>query len=194
NAAEASEAAGINIQSSALFYAHLGWMKPAELCRALLDHPNITVKTHSNVSALRYQSSTGEWQLEGAGGHIASSANVVIANSYHALAFEQLAHLPLKPIRGQLSYLREERIPLKTVVCGEGYIAPATMTDGGMLQSFGATFTLKENRPEVLQADHQSNLESLAKLLPGYAPTSDEVINKLSGRTAFRCSTADYLP
>lgn len=193
DAADATAVAGVAIHSSALFYPNLGWIKPNLLCHALLNHPNITVKTHSCVSSLRYQTLTRRWQLEGADGVLAESPNVVIANSYHALTFEQVAHLPLKPIRGQLSYFRHEQVPLKTVVCGEGYIAPATQEPDGVVQSFGATFTLREQRPDVLQADHQGNLQSLSELLPSY-PAPHAALETLGGRTAFRCSTADYLP
>lgn len=191
---DASALAGVSLPSGGLFYPNLGWLLPTELCRALLDHANITVSTGINISALHYDSSGQCWQLDSPQGKVAESANVVVANSYHALTFEQIRQLPLKAIRGQLSYFSDEKIPLKTVVCGDGYIAPAHKIGAALLQSFGATFTLHEQRPEVLPADHHSNLDSISTLFSGPTPQGEQVIAQLQGRTAFRCSTPDYLP
>lgn len=189
---EAAEVAGIPVDHPALFYPKLGWIKPPALCGALLDHPNILLQTGAAVGSLYYDATAGRWQLDGFG----ESSKVVIANANDALNFEQVQHLPLKAIRGQVSYFCREQIPLRTVVCGEGYIAPACNGDssGAVLQSFGATFTLHEHSPAVLAADHQSNLDNLAKLFAAPIPRDAQTVEELQGRTAFRCTTADYLP
>jgi tRNA 5-methylaminomethyl-2-thiouridine biosynthesis bifunctional protein len=78
----------------------------------------------------------------------------------------------------------------KTVVCGEGYISPAR--DGKLC--FGATFDLKGKERNITDQDHQENLSNLADIAPELAVTISQQQDKLTGRTAFRCSTPDYMP
>lgn len=194
--AQASEAAGVDIGYSGLFFPQLGWLNPPALCQRLLDHPKINLRCQTEVAALERQAESKTWQLLDAQGKcLAESPNAVIANAWNALDLPETSRLPLKPIRGQVSYFPEERIPLKTVLCSEGYIAPAEHRTDGTLQSFGATFTLHENRPEVLEEDHRKNFKKLTTSLPELAadPGAGET-QHLTGRTSFRCTTADYLP
>lgn len=193
----ASEIAGLPIEVPCVYFPQLGWLNPALLCRELLHHPNIELQCNVSITALEYDETAGLWRLLDQAGHpITETPRVVIANAHHALDFPQTGHLPLKPIRGQVSEFPGEHIPLKTVLCGEGYIAPATARGSkGRLQSFGASYTLKEQRREVLPDDHRHNLAKLSGSLPRLATTIQDLDpGRLSGRTAFRCTTADYLP
>jgi tRNA 5-methylaminomethyl-2-thiouridine biosynthesis bifunctional protein len=192
---QASELAGTRIDHPALFFPGLGWMRPARLCRHLLDHRNIQLHCQTPVDSLRFDAHTRRWQLfDERQQTLATAPSVVVANACDAGAFDATAHLPLKAIRGQVSYFARETIPLQTVICGDGYIAPADQSGTQELQSFGATFTLKEQRPEVLASDHQQNLVKLANMLPGAPQPVSVDINELGGRAAFRCTTPDYLP
>lgn len=192
---QASATAGVDIPYPALFFPQLGWLNPPLLCQRLLDHPNISLQCQRDVAMLDFDAARGHWQLLDRGGKsLAASPNVIIANAWEALEFSATGHLPLKAIRGQVSCFEQERIPLQTVLCSTGYIAPGDPARH-QLQSFGATFTLHEQRPEVLPEDHRKNLRKLATSLPELTAALDNTEpEQLTGRTAFRCTTADYLP
>lgn len=196
DARQATELAGVPVDHSALFFPQLGWLRPGQLCRALLDHSNIQLRCNARVHSLNLDPVSRHWQL--ADKHrqtIATAPAVVIANACDARALAQSAHLPLKNIRGQVSHFAGEQLPLRTVICGAGYIAPAATIGAERLQSFGATFTLKEQRPEVLEADHRQNLAKLSASLPSAGSALHNLdVAELSGRAAFRCTTPDYLP
>ncbi|MCW8196620.1 bifunctional tRNA (5-methylaminomethyl-2-thiouridine)(34)-methyltransferase MnmD/FAD-dependent 5-carboxymethylaminomethyl-2-thiouridine(34) oxidoreductase MnmC [Proteobacteria bacterium 005FR1] len=196
DARQASELAGVDIDHPALFFPQLGWMRPARLCRALLDHPNIELHCKTRVQSLQFEAAESRWQLLDQDGQtVASAPKVVIANACDARRFSPTGQLPLKAIRGQVSYFDGERLPLRTVICGEGYIAPAISCGTERLQSFGATFTLREQRREVLEADHRQNLAKLSASLPSAASGLHNLNpSDLRGRAAFRCTTPDYLP
>src|SRR5690606_9214768 len=118
----------------------LGWISPRQLCRKLVQHPGITLRCNTAVAELRRSSESNQWRLlDDKGQVIAESPNVVLATAHQALNFPVAADLPLKAIRGQVSQFASASLPLRTVLCGDGYVAPAT-AEGR--QSFGATFTL----------------------------------------------------
>ena len=116
---------------------------------------------------------------------------VIIASANDAPRFEQTCEQPLKAIRGQVSYLptTPTSIPLRTVLCADGYLAPA---DHGV-HCAGASFNLGATHTHMTEADHQSNLHKLQHLC---TPLSwDDVdTGTLDGRVGFRCATPDYLP
>ncbi|MEX1033882.1 MAG: bifunctional tRNA (5-methylaminomethyl-2-thiouridine)(34)-methyltransferase MnmD/FAD-dependent 5-carboxymethylaminomethyl-2-thiouridine(34) oxidoreductase MnmC [Cellvibrionaceae bacterium] len=192
-ASRASEIAGIAIDCPALYFPQLGWLDPANLCRRLVDHPNITVRCKTTVAQLKFCKSSAAWHLLNEKNEsLMSTCNLVIANAHRALDFAATNHLPLKPIRGQVSCFPDERVPLKTVLCSDGYISPANRAG---LQSFGATFTLHEQRDQVLPSDHLENIANLSSTVPSLATALNAIDpSGLSGRASFRCTTADYLP
>ncbi|MGQ9427537.1 bifunctional tRNA (5-methylaminomethyl-2-thiouridine)(34)-methyltransferase MnmD/FAD-dependent 5-carboxymethylaminomethyl-2-thiouridine(34) oxidoreductase MnmC [Gilvimarinus sp. F26214L] len=191
---EASEKAGVALDHSALFFPYLGWLSPPLLCRELVDHPRVAVYFGQQVERLHREDSG--WRLQSACGEdLGQFPNVVIANAHNARHLPPMAHLPLKPIRGQVSCFDGEALPVRTVLCGEGYLAPAMRDEQRTLQSFGATFTLRETRADVLTADHEKNLATLTTSLPRFADTLRAIDPAtLTGRTGFRCTTPDYLP
>jgi len=181
----ASAQAGIELTAGGLFFPEGGWVHPPALCAHWLAHPAIELVTATEVTALQ-QTESG-WQISTHGGTLEATV-VVVASAAQARTL--LPGLPLKAIRGQLSNLPEtpESQALATVVCGEGYLAPAR--EGR--HCLGASFVFDRDDNEPSQAEHLSNLQLLAELSPelaaGYPP------EKLEGRVAFRCTSPDYLP
>ena len=116
---------------------------------------------------------------------------VVVASAAHAKNFEHLKHLPIKPIRGQVSSVKAGSATqrLKTVVCGEGYVSPPLEDT----YSFGATFDLHNQSPDLRDEDHQSNLSMLSTAIPDFTKSLPP-INEWQGKVGYRCSTPDYLP
>ncbi|WP_338545037.1 bifunctional tRNA (5-methylaminomethyl-2-thiouridine)(34)-methyltransferase MnmD/FAD-dependent 5-carboxymethylaminomethyl-2-thiouridine(34) oxidoreductase MnmC [Pseudomonas benzopyrenica] len=181
----ASNRAGIDLTAGGLFFPEGGWVHPPALCQHWLAHPNIELVTHTEVTALR-QTKHG-WQVSTRGATLEATV-VVVASAAQARTL--LPDLPLKAIRGQLSTLPETPAsqPLATVVCGEGYLAPAR--DGQ--HCLGASFVFDRDDTEPSQAEHQSNLQLLAELSPELA--AGYQAEALDGRVAFRCTSPDYLP
>ncbi|MBQ0712243.1 MAG: bifunctional tRNA (5-methylaminomethyl-2-thiouridine)(34)-methyltransferase MnmD/FAD-dependent 5-carboxymethylaminomethyl-2-thiouridine(34) oxidoreductase MnmC [Porticoccus sp.] len=174
-----------------LFFPTLGWIKPPVACQMLTEHPLITAQT-AEVADIEFQQN-GWHARDEAGNTIATAQVMVIACAFDSSNFSQTSHLPLKKIRGQISRLptTKQSAALKTVLCGEGYIAPA---EGGE-HTLGATYNFGETSAAIRPEDHQINLQQLATTDTAMADTFDPVdIDNLQGRTAFRCTTRDYLP
>lgn len=189
NAQAASELSGINCQQSGIFFPQAGWLNPSELCRRLCDHPNIRVQLNAQVNQLTR--SDNLWQLELEHGDPIKSPVVVLAAANRLKEFSATEQLPLKPIRGQVSYVAasHQSLSLKTVICGDGYFPPANDNR----HCIGATFDPRKLSLEVRPEDHQRNLQTLCQQLPDLAQSlTQEAIN--GGRAALRCTTPDYLP
>jgi tRNA 5-methylaminomethyl-2-thiouridine biosynthesis bifunctional protein len=187
DADQASELAGTNITESGLFFPDAGWIDPRKLCAHLVNHPNIQVNYAFQTCAINYIEN--KWHAFSDKNPTEIAPVIIVANAKDALQFEQANHLPIKSIRGQITYFPQtENTPaLQTVVCAEGYISPAQ--DG--IFCTGATFNLKDNESALRTSDHQTNLENLHEHLPEFEIATS---NDLQGRVAFRCSLPDYLP
>jgi len=194
---EIEKAAGLSINAtSGLYYPQLGWLSPPSICRALVDNPLITIK-QAAITALTYDDTSSNWQLNNKDNECFATADtVVLATSTTTGQFSQTSHLPIKAIRGQISIVPNDSSlaniqPLKTVLCGAGYIAPVDNAQ----QTFGASYNLKHTGLEIRREDHQHNIDLLEKSAAGL-PTALQIpsVNKLGGRAALRCTTLDHLP
>ena len=191
NASELSQLAGITLDYSGLWFPGGGWVNPPALCKTLADHKNITAVTDCEVTTL-FQTTNKEWELATSQGKMTAPV-VIVACADKTRAFPQLQHIPLKPIRGQISTLpaTSASSKLQTVICADSYVAPARQGN----HTFGATFNLHTHSPEISEADHEENLQQLKKLshsLHHDMQATPEHIN--NGRVGFRCTTPDYLP
>lgn len=189
SATQASEIAGINLQHSALYFPQAGWINPRSLCESLATHPNIQVIT--NCEALSLEKIESSWQVNN--NPELHAQVVIIASAQDAKKFTLTQHLPIKSIRGQVTYLPEtaQSSQLKTLVCSEGYIGPAV----NGLHCTGATFNLKDESRKVRAQDHLTNIHNLHAPLSELASDWDKLdVASLQGRVAFRCTLPDYLP
>ncbi len=185
---ELYEQSAISLTGQAFFYPGAGWLSPPSVCQAMLSHPNITLV--NNTTALQLTHHEGDWQILDAQQRCVLQADtVVIANSNDAKHFAQTAYLPIKAIRGQLSYLAADALRQSPhcVICHDGYLAPPV---NGQF-CVGASFDLHNKDCELTVADHDWNLGQLNNLAsdllkPGARPTG--------GRAALRCASTDYMP
>lgn len=196
-AEQASDLAGITLNSSALFFPGGGWANPQALCQRYVELPNIRIKTGTHIDHLTF--SDDAWNLYDTDADLIATANiVVIANANAARQFSQTSFLPIKAIRGQTT-----RIPasgndlLKTVLCGQSYITPSKDDQ----YQAGATFNSNNSRLDCTDEDHGLNLKRMADMAPtlteslGLVPGMKTLAKKpLSGHVGFRASTPDYLP
>ncbi len=186
NPQQASEVAGVAIAQPALFFPDSGWLRPIEVCNALLRHPNITLKIHANVTDLTYE---GCWTLLSNDALHTGFDAVVIASANEAKHFHQCSWLTTKSIRGQITQVTSDAfsLRLKTVLCGEGYIAPAWQGQ----HCLGATFTLSNQDPSPTPDDSALNFRNATALSSDFKHLPHRVH---TGRVSFRCTTPDYLP
>lgn len=181
----ASAQAGIGLTAGGLFFPEGGWVHPPALCARWLAHPDIELVTGTEVTAM--QPSASGWDVITRDAALQATV-VVVASAAQARTL--VPGLPLKAIRGQLSQLPQTpgSQALATVVCGEGYFAPAREGQ----HCLGASFVFDRDDLEPSQAEHLSNLQLLAELSPELA--ADYPAESLDGRVAFRCTSPDYLP
>ncbi|WP_122710246.1 bifunctional tRNA (5-methylaminomethyl-2-thiouridine)(34)-methyltransferase MnmD/FAD-dependent 5-carboxymethylaminomethyl-2-thiouridine(34) oxidoreductase MnmC [Pseudomonas viridiflava] len=191
SAAEARS--GIRLASGGLFYPEGGWVHPPALCDRQATHPNIRLIAHHEALELRQVG--GQWQAWDNERLIDSAPVVVLAGAADIKQFPQSADLPLKRIRGQITRLKETEASttLSTVVCAEGYVAPARLGE----HTLGASFDFNSVDLTPNLADHLGNLQMLEEIshdLVERLEAADLPPEHLQGRAAFRCTSPDYLP
>lgn len=190
DAEAASQQLGWPVPFGGCYFPEGGWVQPPSLCRAALaTHPQaITLRTQT--VAARLEATASGWQAWANDGSLIASATVmIIAGGVDATRFPQLAWLPQRPARGQVSHLPETATsPLHHVVSGQGYVTP--LVDG--LRCAGATHTMDDEELTLRTSDHAENLANLDALLPGFAQGIDP--GQLHGRVGFRPLSPDRLP
>ncbi|WP_369959526.1 bifunctional tRNA (5-methylaminomethyl-2-thiouridine)(34)-methyltransferase MnmD/FAD-dependent 5-carboxymethylaminomethyl-2-thiouridine(34) oxidoreductase MnmC [Pseudomonas benzenivorans] len=191
--AAAERRAGVTLPAGGLFYPQAGWVHPPALCRLLGQHSNIRLLTHNEALELRRDA--GQWQAWNGDRLLAAAPLVVLAGAAEIKRFPCSAALPLKRIRGQISSLpqTQDSRALSTVVCAEGYVAPARLGE----HTLGASFDFHSDDLTPNSADHAGNLRLLEEIsrdlsLRLHAAELDPA--RLQGRAAFRCTSPDYLP
>lgn len=168
-------------------------MHPPALCELLVNHPAIHLVTHQEALELRHEN--GAWQAWNHQHLLASAAVVVLAGAAEIKRFRYSADLPLKRIRGQISQLpaTAASASLQSVVCAEGYVAPARLGE----HTLGASFDFDNDDLTPTSRDHAGNLdllESLSSDLAARLGSHGLAPEQLQGRAAFRCTSPDYLP
>lgn len=193
DAEQAAEVAGVPLQKGGLYFPGSGWVSPPALCRVLSGHERIQIKLGFNVEKIA--SVDEAWQVVGSHGEQIRAPVVIIAGAAHTRQFSQTAHLPLRSIRGQVSHVPAKggSHQLRTVLCTEGYAAPARSG----VHTIGATYGNLEETLELREADHLENLAMLEALSPDLYQSLEPVSLDpalMDGRAACRCNVADYLP
>jgi tRNA 5-methylaminomethyl-2-thiouridine biosynthesis bifunctional protein len=190
---EAQAVAGIGLAQGGLFYPEGGWVHPPALCQWQAAHPQIQVLTHHD--ALELRKVEGRWQAWDGERLLADAPVVVLAGAAEIQRFPESAELPLKRIRGQITRLAQtpQSQALSTVVCAEGYVAPARLGE----HTLGASFDFKSDDLTPTTAEHLGNLAMLKEISHDLVERlqADKLApESLQGRAAFRCTSPDYLP
>ena len=176
------------VSAGGLYFPSSGWVSPADWCAALYRQSGASLWLNSSVETMQQSSHQG-WQLELKGHHSGSHEfdAVVIANANGANHLLAHQHLPLKSIRGQISYVATAASPA-LVVCGEGYVTPAQQ---GVF-AVGASYNLHTHDDALSVQDDIDNLNRLNQVLPLHKGLGLDTI--VGGRVGFRAVTPDYLP
>ncbi|QTD31918.1 bifunctional tRNA (5-methylaminomethyl-2-thiouridine)(34)-methyltransferase MnmD/FAD-dependent 5-carboxymethylaminomethyl-2-thiouridine(34) oxidoreductase MnmC [Pseudomonas fluorescens] len=190
---EAQARAGIGLAHGGLYYPECGWVHPPALCQAQSAQAGVTLLTHQEAVELRKVDD--QWQAFDGERLIATAPVVVLAGAAEIKRFAQSADLPLKRIRGQITRLTQtaQSQALATVVCAEGYVAPARSGE----HTLGASFDFNSDDLTPTAAEHLGNLAMLEEIstdLVARLHISELDADSLEGRAAFRCTSPDYLP
>jgi tRNA 5-methylaminomethyl-2-thiouridine biosynthesis bifunctional protein len=190
---QAQARAGIELAHGGLFYPEGGWVHPPALCQWQASSTNIQWLPHRDVLELRKVDD--QWQAWDGDALLASAPVVILAGAAEIKRFPYSADLPLKRIRGQITRLAQtpESQSLATVVCAEGYVAPARLGE----HTLGASFDFKSDDLAPTVAEHLGNLALLEEIsadLVTRLHVQDLDPQQLEGRAAFRCTSPDYLP
>jgi tRNA 5-methylaminomethyl-2-thiouridine biosynthesis bifunctional protein len=188
NSDEASELAGIALPHDALYFPDAAWVNPNQLCKRIIEHKNISVKTLSNISNILkinnlFEIYSNEKLIE--------KANiVVIANANEARNLGIDLYLKTQAVRGQVSILEttKESSQIKSIICSDGYLSPASNNQ----HCLGATFSTENMNAAIDEEDHQANL---FKLKSFSLPLHENLKNNIKGgRVSFRSTSFDYFP
>lgn len=165
-----------------------GWALPGSVCDGLVKAcGGSLVKITAEITSLR-QAQAG-WQLLDTNDDLVVSADaVILASGTGANLLEVTSCLPLSSVRGQVTTVpaNEHSIKIKQAVSVDTYVTPAF----NGLHVTGASYSLTETRPQLLERDHLENLQHLESFMPGVF-SQPEV---MSGRVGFRAVSADRVP
>ena len=184
---EARELANWPVAAAGVFYPAAGWVVPASLCRAWLDHPAIRLRTGCAVA--RVQGGAAGWQALGEDGAVLADADaMVLANARGVLDLAAGQAWPLHTVRGQVTRLPPGGLPeIRRVIAREGYVAAGA----GQLV-VGATYEHDDDDSAPRRASDLANLARLEAILPGAGERC--ALAAASGRAALRATLPDRLP
>lgn len=207
----------------AVWHGMAGWLRPAALVKALLQHPNITWRGHSPVRSLQKNTTAPDgaqtlWQaLDADGTAIASAPCLIVAvafDSQQLIAPWLELPLALHAVRGQVAWgtldVRAAAAAQNTLppfpVNGKGSFIhqPSSEPPGGHFWISGGTFEHDcANSPPSTQEQQQAlreNRDRLGLLMPERRDTLDALLfeaaphGNVQSWHATRCTAPDRTP
>lgn len=175
-----SQLAGFELSHPGLFFPEGGWIHLKAWCEALVQHPSIHLQFNTSIQDFTHQA--GKWKI----GEIETEV-LILANGIGLTGFSAFANLPLKAVRGQLTWVEStpQSASLRLPISGSGHVLPEL--NGRHL--VGATYDEKSGQHCDEESD-QANLARLKQLIPSVTWS-----DKVSGHWAdARAVTQDYLP
>ena len=167
---EAAAHAGVPVAAPGLWFPGGGWIQPRSLVEAQLAACGNRLKTffRKNLSQLP------------------DVPVVILANSAEAPKLQDVPHLRMRRVRGQVSHLAADGIdPPHVVVLRGGMILPPV----GGLCVVGASFDVDDPDPAPRAESDAGNLERLGRIIPGIGTPP-----VVQSRVAFRAVTPDRRP
>ena len=167
---EAAAHAGVPVAAPGLWFPGGGWIQPRSLVEAQLAACGNRLKTffRKNLSQLP------------------DVPAVILANSAEAPKLQDVPHLRMRRVRGQVSHLAADAIDAPhVVVLRGGMILPPV----GGLCVVGASFDVDDPDPAPRAESDAGNLERLGRIIPGIGTPP-----VVQSRVAFRAVTPDRLP
>lgn len=169
-ASEASGVAGIEIAQDALYLPRSGTVSPKKICEVYARGVDVHFgEAITNPAVLRADS-------------------IILACGMGVRAFDACKDLPLRSVRGQVSYISvsDRSAALRCTLGYGGYIAPAKAG----VHCLGSTFQPWLNHDEIIAQDDLDNLARLFEAVPSLAGDY-EVVDRRAG---VRCASKDHFP
>jgi tRNA 5-methylaminomethyl-2-thiouridine biosynthesis bifunctional protein len=200
SAEEASQLAGVD--RAGVWFANAGMLSLEKTSKQLL-HPCAQLTQINQVQIDTLVREGNRWLLTDASKNIILSADKVIVaaglESKKILSSIQVK-LPLKPVRGQLSFFRirrnsdwAARLP-HAIICGDGYCIPASeLENSDMRWIVGSSFDENETDNQARQESDRFNQEQAAGLL-NYAEGDQSELMPDGQFVGIRCVAGDRLP
>ncbi|MEG0922136.1 MAG: FAD-dependent 5-carboxymethylaminomethyl-2-thiouridine(34) oxidoreductase MnmC [Comamonas sp.] len=186
----------------ALWHSHSGWLRPAALVAALLQHPKIRFVGNARVQQLQPLLGTTRWAVVGEGGSTLAEADLVVVCAGPQSA-ALAPNLPLQPIRGQVSWgvYADGAAPVAPCpVNGHGSWVPYFKTAGSGQTAWvmGSSFerdvsSLPPSTTDTARA-HADNWAKLQALLPSVSQNYAGAFLRAKTWAQVRCASNDRLP
>ncbi|WP_432731631.1 FAD-dependent 5-carboxymethylaminomethyl-2-thiouridine(34) oxidoreductase MnmC [Variovorax sp. W6] len=193
-------AAGLPVDSPAIWHARATWVKPHRLVAAWLRQPGIEFRGGCQVARLERRAEGG-WQLfDPAGGLLAEADRVVVCAGFESGRFAPA--LPLQPVRGQVAWGPmphddSDALP-STPINGDGHLVAHVPGERGEAPIWlaGATFDRDSTSLDPTEADSTANRERLMRLHPAAAEVLAAVFERGESQAwvGVRCASGDRRP
>lgn len=183
DAKAASLLAGTEINQPALWFAEGGWLS----LQSYIEQQLAAIHRFNTLIVDLTPSPTG-WLLKDAQSQCHWFDHVIIASGPSAAHWPFSQHLPIQPVRGQITAIQGGTGP-NCVICGQRYVTPSRC-DGKW--HVGATFQPNQTQLETQATDRLANQQALADLAPGLIPADWE--NQASDAVGIRAASPDRLP
>ena len=206
-AASPDELAGarLNPDTQALWHGLAGWLRPAQLVRAQLRHPNIQWHGGCQVAALEPLAEGGWRLLDADGAELARAEQIVLACAYDTRGLLQRSGLtspPLNPLRGQISWGAIDELPESVrallpamPVNGHGcFVSGTPGPDGRPAWIAGSTFERGASGADLKSEDQIANRDKLMRLLPALGAALAPAFEQAGAWAGLRCTLPDRVP
>jgi len=189
NREEATRHAGIPVASSGLWFPTSGWMKPASLIAAQTKAAGAALEAKFGCDVSRLVFGDGIWSAYDRGKKRVAEAPVAVLANADATPLLHSGSVRIRRVRGQISFLPEERfLSPHVVVLRGGFVLPAIHGES----IAGASYDFDDEDPSPRTSSHAGNLERLDRIVPGAASGIDP--SALEGIVGFRAVSPDRLP
>jgi len=191
NSRQLSSLSGTTLDSAGLFFPHSGWIEGPTFCQYLLKQSQALVYENTVIKDIVERDDLID--LIGKNKETLGTFDaVVICTATEPPPIKEIDWLPIRPIRGQISFLpsQSELENIQTVICKKTSLTP--LNAQGRC-SVGATYEIDQNHAEISDQDHLTNLIQLQDTLGLKQPLDIDPTN-IKGRASIRATTPDYLP
>ena len=191
SAEQATTLSGISLKHDGLYFPQGGWINPKDYIEACRQHINQHVHFEQRIVSIE-KNEHAWWLITSEDKRFGPYDSVILANGHTVTEFEQSENLPLRPVRGQISFMdtTPSLSKLKTVLCGKGYVTPQS----NHTHCFGASYDRHNVICEYKEEEQQQNIEKLMGIIGTENQSEFKKIAMNRARNSIRMNSRDHLP